>query len=251
MTLATGSVDAASPWAILPIKSMHSAKQRLRTILTAPERQSLFRAMVSDVLAAIGQSTGLGGLAIVTRDPSVRSLARHADARFIQCDLDQGQSLAVATAARTLEAEGVTRMVTIPGDVPLLTGAEIDSLCSTLEHERTMSLVPNHDGTGTNSIACSLPCAIPLSFGESSLHKHLTDARNRGLQTHVVRLPGLSLDIDVRSDVVEFLKHDVSTASRTFLLDSGIAHRVRSHTPVFSLVAPCPPGPARWSSLSK
>ena len=116
MTLATGNVDAASPWAILPIKSMQSAKQRLRTILTAPERQSLFRAMVSDVLAAIGQSTGLGGLAIVTRDPSVRSLARHADARFIQCDLDQGQSLAVATAARTLEAEGVTRMVTIPGD---------------------------------------------------------------------------------------------------------------------------------------
>jgi 2-phospho-L-lactate guanylyltransferase len=117
-------------------------------------------------------------------------------------------------------------MVTSPGDVPLLTGAEIDSLCSTLEHERTMSLVPNRDGTGTNSIACSLPCAIPLSFGELSLHKHLTAARNRGLQTHVVRLPGLSLDIDVRSDVVEFLKHDVSTASRTFLLNSGIAHRV-------------------------
>ena len=226
MTLSTRSIHGASPWAILPIKSMRSAKQRLRTVLTAAERQSLFRAMVSDVLAAIGQSTGLGGLAIVTHDPSVRSLARHADARFIQCDLDQGQSLAVATAAKTLEAEGVTRMVTIPSDVPLLTGPEIDSLCSTLEHKRTMSLAPNRDGTGTNSIACSLPCAIPLSFGESSLTKHLTAARNRGLETRVVRLPGLSLDLDVRSDLVEFLKHDVSTASRTFLLNSGIAHRV-------------------------
>jgi 2-phospho-L-lactate guanylyltransferase len=226
VTLAARTIDGASPWAILPIKSMQSAKQRLRTILTTAERQSLFQAMVSDVIAAIGQATGLGGLAIVTRDPSVRSLTRHSDARFIQCDLDQGQSLAVAAAAKTLEAEGVTRVVTIPGDVPLLTGAEIDSLCSTLEHKRTMSLVPNRDGTGTNSIACSLPCAIPLSFGESSLHKHLTAARNRGLQTRVVRLPGLSLDLDVCSDLVEFLKHDVRTASRTFLLDSGIAHRI-------------------------
>ena len=226
MTLPARSIDASSPWAILPIKSMQSAKQRLRTILTTTERQSLFQAMVSDVITAISQSTGLAGLAIVTRDPSVRSLARHADARFIQCDLDQGQSLAVAAAAKTLEAEGVTRMVTIPGDVPLLTGAEIDSLCATLEHPQTMSLVPNRDGTGTNSIACSLPCAIPLSFGEASLHKHLTAARNRGLQTRVVRLPGLSLDLDVCSDLVEFLKHDVSTASRTFLLDSGIAHRI-------------------------
>ena len=100
MTLVTRSVDAASPWAILPIKSMQSAKQRQRTILTTTERQSLFQAMVSDVITAISQSTGLAGLAIVTRDPSVRSLARHADARFIQCDLDQGQSLAVAAAAK-------------------------------------------------------------------------------------------------------------------------------------------------------
>jgi 2-phospho-L-lactate guanylyltransferase len=119
-------------------------------------------------------------------------------------------------------------MVTIPSDVPLLTGPEIDSLCSTLEHKRTMSLVPNHDGTGTNSIACSLPCPIPLSFGESSLAKHLTAAKYSGLKTHVVPLPGLSLDLDVRSDLVEFLKHDVRTASRAFLLDSGIAHRICS-----------------------
>ena len=235
MTLSPRRLDAALPWAILPIKSMQTAKQRLRTVLTPPERQSLFRAMVSDVLAAIGQSTSLGGLAIVTRDPSVRSLARHSGARFIQCDLDQGQSIAVTTAGKILMDEGVTRMVTIPGDVPLLTGAEIDSLCSTLEDQGTISLVPNRDGTGTNSIACSLPCTIPLSFGESSLHKHLSAAKNSGLKTHIVPLPGLSLDLDVRSDLIEFLKHDIKTASRAFLLDSGIAHRVDKMPHVDSL----------------
>ncbi len=231
MILTSQSVASASTWAILPIKSIQSAKQRLRTVLTAPERQSLFRAMFSDVLAAISQSTALGGLAIVTRDPSVRHLARQSGARFIHCGLDQGQSLAVATAAKTLTSEGVTHMVTIPGDVPLLTGAEIDTLCSTLEQGRTMTLVPNCDGTGTNSIACSLPCAIPFSFGESSLQKHLTAARKRDIPTHVLRLPGLSLDIDVPSDLVEFLKHDVRTASRTFLFDNGIANRLLATAP--------------------
>ena len=231
MRSSSRSVESASTWAILPIKSIQSAKQRLRTVLTAPERQSLARAMLSDVLAAISESTGLGGLAIVTRDPSVRHLARHSGARFIPCDLDQGQSLAVTAAANTLASEGVTHMITIPGDVPLLTGAEIDTLCSALEQGRTVTLVPNCDGTGTNSIACPLPCAIPLSFGESSLRTHLAAARKSNIHTRVLRLPGLSLDIDSPSDVVDFLKHDVSTASRAFLFSSGIAHRLSATAP--------------------
>ena len=205
---------------------MQSAKQRLRTALTATERESLCRAMLSDVLAAISQATDLGGLAIVTGDPSVRHLARRSGARFIHCDLDQGQSLAVTTAANALTSDGVTRMVTIPGDVPLLTGAEIDTVCSTLGQGRPMTLVPNRDGTGTNSIACSLPCAIPFSFGTSSLQTHLASAGRVGIHTRVLCLPGLSLDLDERSDVVEFLEHDMSTASRAFLLDSGIASRL-------------------------
>ena len=225
------SGESASTWAILPIKSIRSAKERLRTVLTAPERQSLFRAMLADVLAAISQSTGLGGLAIVTRDPSVRRLTRHCGARFIHCDLDQGQSLAVTTAVNTLASEGVAHMVTIPGDVPLLTGAEIDTLCATLGPERLMTMVPNRDGTGTNSIACSLPCAIPFSFGESSLQKHLASARKMDVHTSILRLPGLSFDMDVRSDLVEFLQRDVSTASRAFLFDSGIANRLLATAP--------------------
>ncbi|SVE02645.1 uncharacterized protein METZ01_LOCUS455499, partial [marine metagenome] len=36
-------------WAVVPIKNFDHAKERLAGILTAPERQSLFAAMLEDV----------------------------------------------------------------------------------------------------------------------------------------------------------------------------------------------------------
>jgi 2-phospho-L-lactate guanylyltransferase (CobY/MobA/RfbA family) len=49
----------SKPWAILPVKSVKSAKQRLSDALSGRERQQLFHEMLTDVLAAIEHSKQL------------------------------------------------------------------------------------------------------------------------------------------------------------------------------------------------
>ena len=225
----TAHKQRSQVWAILPVKSIGAAKQRLSGALSARERRDLFRHMLADVLAAVRDTKSLDRLLVVTRDPEVKALAEHHRARIFSTDADDGQSAAVNAAARMLSDEGVRRVITLPGDVPLVTAAEIDAVCDSLETVAAMTIVPNSDETGSNSIACSPPCAIRFMFGEMSFPRHLREAEQREIATRVLRLAGLSLDIDVVSDLVELLRREATTATQRFLLSSGIASRLEQH----------------------
>ncbi|MCP5093415.1 MAG: 2-phospho-L-lactate guanylyltransferase [Gammaproteobacteria bacterium] len=213
-------------WAILPVKRIDSAKQRLSEVLSAAERQELFRNMLTDVMAAISHAKSLDGLVVVTRDAEVQILARRYRTRVLATDADEGQSVAVTEAAKILSCEGVQKIVTLPGDVPLIKATEIDTVCNSLPDAPAMGIVPNSDDTGSNCIACSPPNAIPFLFGEMSFPRHLRTAEERHVQTQVMRLPGMVLDIDVVSDLVKLLSFETTTATQRFLISSGIAQRL-------------------------
>lgn len=225
----TLSSQKKSPiWAILPVKRIDAAKQRLSEVFSATERQELFCNMLEDTLAAIRGAKSLHGLLVVTRDDGMRSLTDRMGARLLVTEADEGQSIAVAAAARFLSDEGIQNIITLPGDVPLMTASEIDTVCTSIGDSPSMTIVPNSDQSGSNSIACSPPCAIPFAFGEMSFRRHLHAAKNLGIPAKVLRLPGMALDIDVVSDIVELLDYETTTATQRYLVDSGIAERLRS-----------------------
>jgi 2-phospho-L-lactate guanylyltransferase len=220
------SHSAPATWAILPVKTVESAKQRLRDILSEQERQQLFHEMLADVMAAISDSNCLAGLAMVTRDPRIIKLGKQIGARIFKVDIDSGQSAAVQFAARTLASEGIENTISIPGDVPLMSGAEIDEVCCSIEDAPSVTIVPNADGTGTNSLACSPPGVIPYEFGTDSFARHGLSARNAAIDFLVLRLPGLCLDIDEYDDLITLLQRDTATMTQKYLIDSGIAARL-------------------------
>ena len=226
--MTTICVSQSPVWAILPVKRLDAAKQRLSGALTAAERRNLFRHMLDDSLAAISRSTSLRGVLMVTGDPEACSMADRIGARILMTESDEGQSAAVSRAAEVLSDEGVQKIITLPGDVPLMTAAEIDIVCASLVDAPTMTIVPNRDDSGSNSIACSPPCAVPFAFGEMSFQRHVGAARALQLSTTVLRLPGMALDIDVESDLVELLSFATTTSTQRFLVASGIAGRLRS-----------------------
>lgn len=184
--------------------------------------------MLGDVMIGISHAKSLDGLLVVTRDAEVQALARRYGAAVLVADADEGQSTAVTEAAKKLSREGIRRIITLPGDVPLVKGTEIDTVCNALSATPSIAIVPNDDETGTNSIACSPPCAIPFMFGELSFPKHLRAAEERHVETQVIRLPGIQLDIDVASDLAKLLSFKATTATQRFLLSSGIAERLKS-----------------------
>jgi len=198
----------------------------LSDALSARERQRLFMEMLADVMAAISDSKCLGGLAMVTRDPEIIEVGTQFGARLFKVDIDSGQSAAVSFAARSLASERIENTISIPGDVPLVSGAEIDAVCRSIEDAPSVTIVPNFDGTGTNSLACSPPNVIPYEFGSNSFARHSDSASNAAVAFRVLRLPGLCLDIDDRDDLINLLQRDAATRTHSFLIDSGIAARL-------------------------
>ncbi|MGA7264466.1 MAG: hypothetical protein WA709_31550, partial [Stellaceae bacterium] len=62
-------------WAVVPVKELDRAKERLAQVLPPDRRRALMLAMLEDVLTALAATPGLGGLAVVTVDAAARRLA--------------------------------------------------------------------------------------------------------------------------------------------------------------------------------
>src|SRR5205807_7152000 len=115
-------------WAVVPVKDTALAKQRLAAAVPAPLRQALMLAMLEDVLAALAEAPGLAGRLLVTTDPAATRLAARYNAICMTEGAHDGHTGAVAAAARHLATDGAGGMLTIPGDIPLVTADEIGQL---------------------------------------------------------------------------------------------------------------------------
>jgi 2-phospho-L-lactate/phosphoenolpyruvate guanylyltransferase len=193
-------------WAVVPVKERVWAKERLASILRPKARQALALAMLEDVLTAVTAAPGVAGLLVVTVDAEARQLAASYGGRVLEIGAHDGHTGAVAAASRLLAAEGHEGMLTLPGDIPLVTPAEITGVLAAHTSAPSFTIVPSHDERGSNAIACSPPDAVPLRFGEDSFDPHLRAAEAYGIRPNVVHLPGIALDIDNPEDVVSFMR---------------------------------------------
>jgi 2-phospho-L-lactate guanylyltransferase len=204
-------------WAVVPVKELDRAKERLAALLSSELRRALMLAMLEDVLTALAAAPGLAGIAVVTIDPAARRLAMSYGARVIEMGARDGHTGAVASAARLLSAEARRGMLTVPGDIPLVTAAEIAQLIAAHRPAPAFTIAPSHDDRGSNAIICSPPDAVPLRFGEDSFFPHLHAAETCGIRPTVLRLPGIALDIDTPEDLAAFALQPTPTRARALL----------------------------------
>jgi 2-phospho-L-lactate guanylyltransferase len=191
-------------WAAVPVKEFAGAKQRLSTLLTAAQRQALAAAMLEDVLAALVEAP-LAGIMVNTVDPLATDLARRYGAQVVTDGAHDGHTGAVTAMARILAAEGHD-MLTVPGDIPRVTAAEIGAVIEARRPAPSVTIVPAHDERGSNAVLCSPPLVMPLRFGDDSFLPHVASARDLGIEPTIVRLPGIALDIDQPEDVQALLQ---------------------------------------------
>jgi 2-phospho-L-lactate guanylyltransferase len=216
-------------WAIVPVKEFEGAKQRLSPVLSPGERRALAAIMLEDGLEALSAVRELAGLIVVTLDPAATLLATRYGARVVTEGAREGHTGAVTAAARLLIREGGSGMMTMPGDVPRATSAEIAATVAAHRAAPSFTIVPAHDDLGSNTIVMSPPDAVPLRFGEDSFFPHLDAARARGIDPLIVRQSGIGMDIDNPADLVTFLKMSpppAPTRTLAFLEQSGAAARL-------------------------
>jgi 2-phospho-L-lactate/phosphoenolpyruvate guanylyltransferase len=210
----------ADIWAAVPVKEFAGAKQRLASLLTPVQRQALAAAMLEDVLAALVGSP-LAGIMVNTVDPIAGELARRYGARVVTEAARDGHTGAVAAMARILGAEGREGMLTVPGDIPRVTSAEIAAIIEAGRPSPSVTIVPAHDERGSNAVLCLPPTVMQLRFGDDSFLPHLASARALGIEPTIVKLPGIGLDIDQPQDLQAFRRATPPMATRTWGLFEG------------------------------
>jgi 2-phospho-L-lactate/phosphoenolpyruvate guanylyltransferase len=237
-------MSGASTWAVVPVKSLGDAKQRLAFALPLAARRKLMLVMLEDVLATLSQVEGLEAVLVVTPDPLVREIAMSHDARVLREDRISGHSAAAIAGFAEARANGATQALALPADAPLVTTDELRSLLAASELSTGLepraaripfplrggggpmapqvTLVPSRDGDGTNGILVSPPDGFPPSFGPGSFSRHLAYAAEHGLPCRTVDLPGLALDIDEPHDLRELMRYTRSDPRYAFLHAYGL-----------------------------
>ena len=212
-------------WAVVPVKAFGDAKTRLAPELSGAMRSRLATAMLEDVLDALTHAHGIAGFVVVTVDPQATRIASARGATIVATGATDGHTVAVMTAARRLQHEGREGMLTVPGDIPAVRATEIDALLERHRDAPAFTIVPSHDGRGSNAIVTSPPLAVPLAFGNDSFAPHVDAARRAGIEpTIVTGLEGIERDVDCHDDLVALLRMRRTMTVRSLLQPDDAAN---------------------------
>ncbi len=187
--------------AILPVKRFQLAKQRLSAELSAEFRGDLAEAMVADVLAALAACATIETTLVVTNEERVAELTRQLGAEAIPDPHESGQSAAATVGLNRAVADGFDRALLVPGDCPALDPTELDGLLGDTRTVKSVVIVPDRHGIGTNGLLLTPPNALAPTFGPGSCRRHRERAAAAGAVCRVAQLPSLLLDVDTPRDL--------------------------------------------------
>ena len=169
---------------------------------------------------------GLDGIGVVTCDTATAEVAESLGAEVLWEPTAQGHTQAVTFGVSICMQRGIASMLTMPGDIPLLTAADVEAMAQPSDPPVPVVLAPNRDDLGTNALLLTPPDCLPFSFGHDSFSRHLQLAAERQLPVEIRRLPRLALDIDEPEDLALFASYQTSCHSLQVLADLGILDRL-------------------------
>jgi len=211
---------------LLPVKDLRNAKKRLTDVLTPEERFSLAEVMLADTFRAVRGVRRAEKIFVVTNYEPAMRLAEETGWEILREEQQISESHSVDAASKLCEQRGVSGLLRLPLDLPLVQSSDIDELLAVESQVPSLVIVPSRDGTGTNAMLRTPPTLFPSHFGTGSFAKHLAEAKNSHAQVIVRRNARLEMDVDDEGDLRALLEHDLSaTETGRWLRASGVAAR--------------------------
>jgi len=197
--------------AVVPVKTLPTAKSRLRTWLDRASVEKLAIAMLGDVLETLQQVRALDRIAVATPDLQLADVARRAGAEVLGASTI-GLNPAIEAACAVLAPTENDAALVVLGDVAGAQAADIQYLLDA-GTRRGVALAPSNDG-GTSALLRTPRDVIPAAFGPDSARAHRELAVRAGVPCEEIALPSLAIDIDERQDLEKFAS-SASAGART------------------------------------
>jgi 2-phospho-L-lactate guanylyltransferase len=114
-----------------------------------------------------------------------------------------GHNHAAAVGAAHAATLGARRVMMLPCDLPLLTERALDEFVAHSPHA-DLTLAPNQEGTGTNSVLMTAAPDLQFFFGVGSLARYIEWGMTRGWRVAVHAAPPLAFDLDTPEDYAQW-----------------------------------------------
>ena len=188
-------------WAIIPVKHLSAAKQRLAPVL-AGDREEFARTLACRTIETVRDSRRFAGIIVVSPDPRIALDAENLGAAVLD---DGGGSLNAAYQLGQDSAmlRGADCCVLIPADLALLTCGELNRLVGEYQAlnarvgQEAVGIVRCKDGTGTNMVFFGRQHAFVPTFGPDSFTAHMHGVAQ---PAHELKSEEAAFDIDTAQD---------------------------------------------------
>jgi FO synthase len=190
----------AGVWAVVPIKRLSVAKQRL-TALLKENREEFAYLLACRTLDVVRDSGLFDGIIVVSPDPRIAAAALARGALALDdrdAPLNEACSLGLAAVAE----RSARIAVLMPADLGLLSApalaAVVQRYAVLRETGAAIGLVRCKDGTGTNMVLLDPAQPFEPRFGADSFARHASAA---AAAAHELTAPEVAFDIDAAEDL--------------------------------------------------
>lgn len=190
--------DNLQTTAIVPVKGLSVANGRLDGLLSQEERNRVAEALFLDLILKLPRSRCIDDILVVTADASIARQARWFGAKVLLQEKDEGHSEAASAGARAALEQGAQRVAMLPVDCPMLDTDELDAHIG--RSARTVLIVPDRHGTGTNALVLAPPDIFAPAFGPDSCARHVSRARSIGISFALEQVESMGMDLDTPED---------------------------------------------------
>jgi len=189
--------------AVIPMKSLHSAKSRLSNILTAQQRKNLAMYLLDATITELKQSNFISEIIIVSIDKAVVNYSCLNNLKFIK-DSDEGVNKAVILADNYCIDNGIDANIVIPHDLPFISAKEIDEICTmSNKYHKCIIICPSKRFDGTNILFRKPPDVIKTHYDDNSYMNHLKEAYKFKIPIESLDIVKLRFDLDTKEDLLE------------------------------------------------
>ncbi len=192
--------------AVVALKSLNQAKQRLAAVLGEEARKTLVEAMALDVLSSLLSCSVIDRVHVIYGAGWYEALQSSGEITlWNEADLGTvGLNAALEAVAVQLNTPG---LLFIHADLPLLKAADIVAMVKVAQGEYPV-ISSDEAGIGTNALLRWQHQSFPLYFGENSYARHSQAALAHGMSLKQIASAGVSRDIDEPDDL-RYLHEDV------------------------------------------
>jgi 2-phospho-L-lactate guanylyltransferase len=157
--------------------------------------------MLIHTLGVLKEVPGIERVLVVSRDSHALALARDVGVHTVTERGEPQLNSALVRATLVARGYGVSGVLVIPADLPLLKKEDLEKLLARAKNPPVVVIAPDRHGKGTNALLASPPGLIEYDFGPDSFRLHQERAKKAGARVEICELSSLGLDVDMPEDL--------------------------------------------------